>query len=98
MSKLKYLRISRTMSEINEEVEKINLQVEGINVADMIAATTVMTFCDWLCGLSDMTMSSLLALAKCGENALKKGVPPQDVNSFVLDKINKMYLKSEIKE
>jgi hypothetical protein len=96
MSKLKYLHISRTMSEINEEMEKINLQVENDN--DMIAFTTIITFCDWLCGVSDMTMSSLLALAKCGENALKKGVPPQDVNSFIIDKINKIVSKGKIEK
>lgn len=89
MPPLLYKHISRTMSEINEEMEKVSSQVETIE--DLEQVSLLRGFCSWLCGLTDVTVSEVLAIQKGGIEALKKGVPFEDVNDFFLGKLSKLF-------
>lgn len=87
MDKLRYTHISRTMSEINEEVQRIKeADITGI------ATATIMCFCEWLCGLTDIPVSSGINLAKFAAESLEKGVPVEDVGDFIGKKLKEMVL------
>ena len=91
--KLRYTHISRSMSEINEEVKRVC-------EADCIGLTeaTLICFCDWLCGLTDISLSQSVGLAKFAAESLQKGVPVEDVGEFVGQKLRNMVTEEMIKK
>ncbi len=83
---MEYTKISRTMSEINEEVKKIS-QFTGESPLGLLTESTVFAFCDWLCGKTDIPLSSAVSLATFASKAIEQGVPFEDVGEFVGNKL-----------
>ncbi len=82
-----YTKIFRTMSEINEEVEKIH-SYTGDTAIGLLTESTIYAFCDWLCGKTDLPLSSAVSLASFATKAMEKGVPLDDVAEFVGSKLD----------
>jgi hypothetical protein len=81
------------MSEINEEVAKISEAGLKDDLSSLLTENSVKAFCDWLCGLTDISLSSGMELAKFAVESMQKGVPEEDVNEFLGGKLKDMIIE-----
>lgn len=96
MNELRYKSIQRTMSEINEELDKVSEICKDAEIGGLVDSTVRM-FCDWLCGLSNVKLSEGCVLSKFAIESILKGVPPEDIGEFIMRKLTEMISK-DLKE